>query len=250
MHRHTFAFLTAAALSVGLSQIASAADLPVKGPAYVKAPVALAYNWTGMYVGALAAYGWADAQHCQIGAAPQPCAPTFPITNMTGGQGGVTLGYNWQVTNWVWGIEGDWSWGKLSGSSVTTPAFGCGGAAGPLCENSINSIGTIRGRVGFAADRFLPYVTAGAAFSRLTANIAGGTALSSGDSTTKTNFVWGFGVEGVIAPQWTAKLEYLNVSAPGDFVYDSRPSCGAATRCFVSVKSINLIRLGLNFKFM
>jgi outer membrane immunogenic protein len=206
--------LLAVAFSFALAQSAYAADMPAKA---VKAPiVAPGYNWTGFYIGAVGTYGWGDSQHCEIGSTP-PCLSTGPFTNMTGWEGGGTVGYNWQWTTWVFGVEGDWSWGKLKGSSRSVPGFNCT----PACDTSINSIGTARGRVGYAFDRVLPYLTAGAAFSDLHASIASiGLPVSSG-STTKTNFVWGGGVEVALIPQWSAKVEYLNISKLGDFVYDN-----------------------------
>jgi outer membrane immunogenic protein len=61
MKRLAIALLAVTGFSVGLSQIASAADLPVKAPVY-KAPVYKAligstYNWTGCYVGGNVGYG-------------------------------------------------------------------------------------------------------------------------------------------------------------------------------------------------
>jgi outer membrane immunogenic protein len=43
-----------AASAVVFSQIASAADLPVKAPAYV--PPSPAYSWTGLYIGGNVGY--------------------------------------------------------------------------------------------------------------------------------------------------------------------------------------------------
>ena len=58
MKRLAIALLAVAGLSVGLGQIASAADLPVKAPVYTVPVAAPAYNWTGFYVGAHAGYSW------------------------------------------------------------------------------------------------------------------------------------------------------------------------------------------------
>jgi hypothetical protein len=49
--------LTAAVSAVAFTQIASAADLPVKAPV---APVAAPYNWTGFYIGANIGGGWGN----------------------------------------------------------------------------------------------------------------------------------------------------------------------------------------------
>jgi len=224
--------------------------MPTKAP-IMKAPmVAPVYNWTGLYVGAVGTYGWGDSQHCQNLPAGSPfanCDPQFPQTKLTGWQGGLTLGYNWQWIQWVFGVEGDWSWGKLKGSSNNTAVFGCGGG-GATCDTWINSIGTARARVGYAFDRFLPYLTAGAAFSDLHGAI-GPAAARSTDSTIKTNFVWGGGIEYAFWQNWSAKIEYLNILRMGDFTYDSLGACGAATRCYVHVGNVNLVRFGLNYRF-
>jgi outer membrane immunogenic protein len=244
MHRFSFAALAAVAV-FGFASVASAADMPTKAP-IVTAPAVMPYNWTGFYVGAVGTYGWGDSQHCEIGEAVL-CLADGPFTNMKGWEGGVTAGYNWQWNQWVFGAEGDWSWGKLNGSSRDVPDFGCGGG-GQTCDTWINSIGTARARVGYAFDRFLPYLTVGAAFSDLHAAIgpAGG---RSTDSTTKTDFVWGGGLEYAFWQNFSAKLEYLNITKLGDFTYDAGAACGAATRCYVHVGSINLVRFGLNYKF-
>ena len=234
-------FAAAAIAAFGFVGTAMAADMPVKAPmSPIAAPV---YNWTGFYVGAVGTYGWGDSQHCQNGFAV-PCIATGPFTNMKGWEGGLTVGHNWQWSQWVLGVEGDWSWGKLNGSSPSVTGFGCGGAG--TCDTWINSIGTARARVGYAFDRFLPYLTAGAAFSDLHASIISG---ASGDSTTKTDFVWGGGLEYAFWQNFSAKVEYLNITKLGDFTYDANAACGAATRCYVHVGSINLVRFGLNYRF-
>ncbi len=73
----------------------------------------------------------------------------------------------------------------MKGHSGNIAGFGCGGA----CDNKIKSFETARARVGYAFDRFLPYVTAGAAWTQLDASL-GDPILASG-STTKTSFVVG-----------------------------------------------------------
>jgi len=139
---------------------------------------------------------------------------------MNGWLGGVTLGYNWQWQNWVLGVEGDWSWGKIDGSAPNTVNFDCGGR----CLTDITSIGTVRGRVGYAIgyafDHFLPYVTAGAAFTRLhsIADFCSSDPLCNDGKTTKTDFVVGGGFEYAFAfmPNLSAKVEYLYITKLGD----------------------------------
>src|ERR1700690_2457583 len=86
MHRLSAA-LIAAVSTIALTQIASAADPPVKAPVY-KAPVATpAYSWTSFYVGAHAGYGFGFAK------TPEPIE-----TDFLGGRGfigGLLAGYNY-----------------------------------------------------------------------------------------------------------------------------------------------------------
>ena len=55
--RHLSITLIAAASAVAFTQIASAADLPRKAPAYSPPPT-LVYNWTGFYIGGNVGYSW------------------------------------------------------------------------------------------------------------------------------------------------------------------------------------------------
>jgi outer membrane immunogenic protein len=97
----------------------------------------------------------------------------------------------------------------------------------------------VRGRVGYAADRFLPYVTGGAALGNINA--------TTGNLTTSTvNAGWtiGAGLEFSFTPNWSAKAEYLYVDL-GKF--NCGFNCGAATDN-VSF-SANIIRGGINYRF-
>ena len=97
----------------------------------------------------------------------------------------------------------------------------------------------MRGRVGYAADRFLPYVTGGAALGNINAT-------TNGLTTSASNAGWtiGAGLEFAVTPNWSAKAEYLYVSL-GKF--NCGPNCGAPTDN-VSF-SANLVRGGINYRF-
>jgi outer membrane immunogenic protein len=231
-------FIAAALAMFGFANAASAADMPVKGPAY-KAPIATpVYDWTGLYIGGVVGYGWGKGIHCD-GGPPVVC---IPETDPKGWNAGITLGYNWQLANWVLGVEGDWSWANMTGHSPDPPGFGCATS----CDTKIQSFETARARVGWAFDRFLPYVTAGAAWTQLSASL-GNPVLASG-STTKTSFVVGGGLEYAFWQNVSAKVEYLYISQLGDFAYDTNGTCGTPG-CFVHVGAINVVRAGVNWRF-
>jgi outer membrane immunogenic protein len=131
----------------------------------------------------------------------------------------------------VFGLEGDIDWTDISGS---TNCFGL------TCRTENSWLGTVRGRVGYAWDRFMPYFTGGAAFGDIKATVPAFVSSSS------TNVGWtiGGGVEGAIAGNWTAKLEYLYVDL-GDTTC-SALACGVATNIDLRM---SILRAGVNYRF-
>ncbi|MEP7029483.1 MAG: outer membrane protein [Pseudolabrys sp.] len=204
---------------VSMMGAASAADMPRQRAMPVKAPAyAPLYNWTGFYVGINGGGGWGRSDT----SAPFPTG-SF---NTTGGVVGGTVGYNVQMNQAVFGVEGDVDWSNIRG---TAPC------AGNVCETRNSWLGTARGRIGYAFDRFMPFVTGGAAFGDIQNSVSG-----VGSSTT-TKFGWalGGGLEAAIAGPWTAKVEYLYADlGRGTSVL------GADTRF-----NTNLVRGGINFRF-
>ncbi|MEI9803190.1 MAG: outer membrane protein [Pseudolabrys sp.] len=187
--------------------------MPAKAPAYVQA-----YNWSGAYIGINGGGGWGRSDF----SAPLSSG-SF---NTSGALIGGTVGYNWQFSPWVLGLEGDIGWSSIRGSG------NCGGLS---CDVRNNWLATARGRVGYAWDRVLPYVTGGAAFGDVKTSVAG-----FGDSTTtKTGWTVGGGLEMAIAGPWTAKLEYLYVDLGRG---------GSIVGSDAAYKT-NIVRAGLNYRF-
>ena len=202
----------------------AAADLarPVPQP-YYQAPVAAQlYNWTGFYIGvngggAFGRSAWDPTGHF----------------NMSGGIVGGTVGYNYQFGQAVVGVEGDIDWAGISGTTNNL---------GPLgCKTSDSWLSTVRGRLGYAADRFMPFVTGGAAFGNIQATTPG----FIGASSSQVGLTVGAGLEFAIAGNWTAKAEYLYVDL-GKFTCGL--SCGVLPTNNVSFTT-NLVRAGVNYRF-
>ena len=101
--------------------------------------------------------------------------------------------------------------------------------------------GTARGRIGYAFDRFLPYITGGGAFGDVK-----GSLLGAGDfKQTKAGWTAGAGVEYAFIDNWSAKIEYLYVDL-GKTTCDATCSSGnPMTATFTS----KVVRGGLNYKF-
>lgn len=208
-----------------------AADL--RQPVY-KAPPAVfvvPFSWSGFYVGVNAGYAWGKADlSSSVG--------TFTTDTQNGYLAGVTLGYNLQTGVWVWGIEGDIDYAWIKGNAVNTVGTGCAGGGGCDIKNSF--FATARGRVGYAWDRFLPYLTGGAAFGNSKISAPAGT------SSTKTNVGWtvGAGLEYAFLGNWSAKAEYLYADL-------GNGTCDASV-CGITVdykSKINIVRAGVNYRF-
>jgi outer membrane immunogenic protein len=255
--------LTLVCAFIGISGSAFASDLPPRAPprapaVYVPAVVPV-YNWAGIYFGINGGYGfgsstWTDPLN--------PTGSTSGSFHINGGLVGGTLGINFQADGFVFGIEGDIDWQSLQGKSSSlfcTSVFTSGAiaaaAAGASCETKSNWLGTIRGRIGYAADRVLFYATGGGAFGNVEAGLVGLPL----QSTTKGGWTAGAGVEWAFAENWTAKIEYLYV-ALGNVSCNTTASCGfdapataaptAAVPANDTVKfTENMIRAGVNFKF-
>ena len=147
---------------------------------------------------------------------------------------GGTAGYNYQFGQTVVGIEGDIDWSNIRGNTNAACALGC--------ETRNTWLSTVRGRVGFAWDRFLPYVTAGVAFGDVEARTPG----FAGASDTRVGWTAGGGVEYAITNNLSGKVEYLYVDL-GDF------NCGVACGAGLATDNVSfdshIVRGGLNFKF-
>jgi outer membrane immunogenic protein len=153
---------------------------------------------------------------------------------VSGWLAGATAGYNYQFGQAVVGVEGDIDWSGINGSTTNL----CPGG----CETSNSWLATVRARLGYAADRFMPYVTGGAAFG----NIRASTPSFAETSTDNTGWTLGAGLETALVPNWTAKVEYLYVDL-GSF--NCGLNCGTGlTNDNVSFHT-NTLRAGVNYKF-
>ena len=196
---------------------------PPRAPAYVPF-----FSWTGFYVGLNAGYGWGTSKWTD-----NVANSTTGDFNLSGAVAGGTLGYNMQMGSVVFGLETDFDWSNIKGSTTTNCAT--------ICETRNDWLGTARGRVGYAFDRFLPYVGGGLAYGRVKGNMTGAGNFS------KTQFGWtaGGGLEYAFANNWTAKVEYLYVDL-GKVNCDA--ACSGGNPFDVTFTS-HLVRGGVNFKF-
>lgn len=242
MRKLSIAAVAGSALLTGIAT-AGAADMPLKARPMAAPPPA--FSWTGFYIGANVGGAWTPNNGSSVFdplfppflvLAPQAAIPTlFPgqLESLTGtGRGsgvigGGQIGYNWQVQQFVLGVEADMVGTDLKGSSASaTRTFGP-----PILLATVNQTVTVefghidwmasfRGRAGFAWDRALLYVTGGAALASIggaTTTVVNGPGIalpagtftaSTGGSTTRWGYTVGAGIEWAFSPNWSLAGEY------------------------------------------
>jgi outer membrane immunogenic protein len=163
---------------VGSVGAAVAADLGTPSYTPSPGPVVSGFNWTGPEIGALLGYGFGQSK---IGSAK---------ANADGVSGGGYAGYNFAISNFLLGVEGD-----ITGSAMS------GGNSGFTVSNPWN--GTLRARAGVTVDRFLLYGTGGFAFGEEKVSNA-----ASSDSSMRGGWTAGLGAEAAITNNVTARVEY------------------------------------------
>lgn len=248
---------------------ALAADLPSRtaAPAAPYVPPVPVFTWTGFYIGLNAGYNWGNSDlTLYSGPAYSGYIPGKIKTDNDGFTGGIQAGYNWQMNQFVLGVEGDWVWLDSGKTSTGTVAYAGGypGAVGGASVTSTGKIGadwlaTLRGRVGYAIDRWMIYGTGGFAWanvkssSSLSASYVNGGGLSTVDlwqgKNDDTRFGWtiGAGVEYAITNNFTTKLEYLYYDL-GSKNYAVIGGTLPATSAKAKIDG-SIVRAGLNYKF-
>ena len=249
----------AALLALGLSVPAKAADMPVK---YVApAPV---FTWTGCYVGVHIGYKWGQSKQTYgglVNGLPNNFAPAG--TDLTdnydvdGPVGGAQGGCNYQTGAWVWGVEVDGAWSSASGQAAPAAnAIALGFNPNFLFSTNERWLSTARGRLGWAADRWMWYVTAGAAWSGFDVNNWNGTGVAAAQRqpsrVNKTGWVVGVGTEYALLGGWSVKSELLYANF-GTLHYGDEPGIvnGCIAGCAnADVKMSEFIwRVGMNYRF-
>jgi outer membrane immunogenic protein len=258
--------LIALGLVAAFTAPALAADLST--PPYVKTPVVAApiYSWTGFYIGVNAGGAWTDSNPTTTTIStlagyfnPDSAAAIGIVGNQrirtTGFTGGVTAGYNWQANNWLLGIESDFNYFGVKGSSSGTGVY-------PCCAGT-NWLITVRGRVGvLVTPAFLLYGTGGLAVANVNASyfftdnvfapfLATESALI---STTRYGWTAGIGGEYALMNGWSIKAEYLYVDLGRASVSTNSlnaPIGAVSTNVFTHTVDLrsNIARVGLNYKF-
>jgi opacity protein-like surface antigen len=190
----------------------------VTRPAYASAnaaPDAAPMNWTGFYVGGHVGGAFSDNRWSD----PFPGAKTGLLLNDpgfgdtvhgTGPLAGGQAGFNWQTGSLVLGLKGAWSKTDLRGENTCYSGVG-----GLNCQNIINSVGTLTGRLGYAWDRALVYAEGGAARGQIDYMLLGDTNNQGRGYGVTPISAWGWtaggGLEYALTDHWTTMVEYQHV---------------------------------------
>ena len=242
-------FLGMAAV-LAASTTALAADLPVARPMPAALPVPVIFSWTGCYIGIQGGGNWGRSEHIAR-SGPNPSMSMTGDFALSGGIAGGTIGCNFQTSNFVIGIEDDFSWTNKKGSVLNLPPF----ATTTTTSTREKWIDTLRLRFGYVPwDTVLVYGTAGVAFAGTTVTDSGPAFGSVSDTKSRTGWTAGAGAEWAAwtGASWalTFKLEYLH--AEFDIKQYFVPPVAILGTTIISrdVKlRDDMVRIGMNLKF-
>jgi outer membrane immunogenic protein len=220
MHNHSLIKLSlAAVMLVSVSAVSEAADAP-RGPAYRPPPPPVPfYNWTGFYAGAHIGVGWSDGDG----------------GSSSGFLGGGQVGFNYQINQWVLGVEAD-----IAGTTIKDSFSIFEGPILVTGSASLDWVSTLAPRFGYAFDRWLVYGKFGGAWAHTSFTVNGtiaGVPGGFGFAQDQTNSGWvlGVGTEYALWNNWTAKVEYnmMDFGSDGPFA-DNK---------------FHVFKAGLNYRF-
>ena len=239
--RSYFVTAAVAASIFCVSLSASAADLP-QMPAKAVPFVSPGYSWTGFYIGGNIGTALSSTR------ASDPTGVNFAPPGVsishddTGFIGGFQLGFNFQMGNWVFGVQGDMSWTSINAGLVdpfsTTTTL----------NYKTDWLANVTGRVGYAWDNILLYGKGGAAWVHNNVSLTDTTIpLSATGNATRTGWTAGGGLEYGFAPNWTGFIEYDYIGLNTASVAMTDPVAGTLSANFQ--QNIQLVKGGINYKF-
>ncbi|MGB8397547.1 outer membrane protein [Bradyrhizobium sp.] len=212
----------ATAMLASTSALSVAADAAGGRGYRAMPPVPYIYSWTGFYAGGHVGLGWADSDG----------------GSSSGLIGGGQVGFNYQVNQWVWGIEADIS-GTTIKDSASATVVGRGAVITGRAEASLDWVSTLAPRLGYTVDRWLIFGKVGGAWAHGTGTVGvamnGISVGSMSVSRTVSGWVLGFGAEYALRDNWTAKIEYnmMDFGNGGPFADDK----------------FHVLKAGINYRF-
>ena len=183
----------ATTLLAGVS--AKAADIdPAPAPV-----VEEAHDWRGSYFGIQGGYVFGSDATVGVNGIAGPIVVDAD-SDLDGVHGGVFGGYNFQSGNIVFGLDNDFSF--TSAEADFDPD-----------TIDLRTLSSVRGRVGFAFDRVLPYVTGGLAYGNVRARLTG---TNFSDSQFQFGWTAGAGDETALTDYISARVQYTYTDLGSD----------------------------------
>jgi outer membrane immunogenic protein len=198
---------------------------------------AFAFDWNGFYAGVGVGYSAGHADGAYI----NPLIPNGIDTDSdpAGWLAGAQVGYNAAMSGVVLGVEA-----SLYAADITdtTPddLAALDGRPGETIMTNVDFTGSLRGRVGFDAGDFMPYLTAGVAFASVTVDATDGPIT---ESATLWGWTAGAGLEGAVAENVTVGGQYLYTSF-GDHTWSEGETWESS-----SSSASHTVSVGVNFHF-
>ncbi|MGA2734826.1 MAG: outer membrane protein [Syntrophobacteraceae bacterium] len=223
--------------------------LVIGGFAGAADPAGTDHNWTGFYVGLNAGAAINDSSYAFAPNPPPGDTGSGNFNNASFTAGG-QAGYNYQINQFVIGLETDLNYNGIDQSGHINSPFTS------TVTQKIDYFGTLRPRVGYLpTSKLLLYVTGGLAYGdvRSSSNILFTTPIFDNyigsKSSMQVGWAAGGGIEYALSRNWSIKAEYLEVDLGSDSYSCSDGSpCGCSYR--TDVKSLEgIARLGINYKF-
>ena len=263
-----------AMLALNAGGSALAADMPVKAR---PAPPPAVYSWSGCYGGGFVGYGWGNSQHRSLDprqipdfqfqfhesiASPRSVGDITPSFDMNGALGGFNVGCQYQFGWWLIGVEGDGAatnkdgqaFNLFKGSNDQAPA-GVPVTRPFVSQTTERWIATARLRLGWAADKWLFFVTGGGAWSGVDVTVWDSLdpRITAHHKRTLTGWTVGAGYEYALGYGWSWKSEFLYIDYGWTKFFDPADACGPDCRVFLNPREVSLknyvFRTGLNWRF-
>ncbi len=207
-----------------------------------------AYDWTGFYVGGHAGWAWARTDWFD------PIAGVEAVSISSDGFiGGGQAGFNWQAGPWLLGIEGDASWSHLQ-KGIIAILIGFAPQQTRL-GTTVENLGSVAGRFGYAWGQWLAYGRAGAAWAhdlhRIFNAATPAEVLIASATETRLGWTIGGGLEYGLAPNWSVKVEYDFMDLGSERIsFFTGAAAGLPPVLPLDVKqNIHLVKLGVNYRF-
>ncbi len=245
MRRLSFVLLVACCVTVGVSARALSQTYGVS----LEGTPAL-HQWQGLYGGAHLGGAWGSSSATDSGG--YNTLTDYWSAAPSGVVAGVQLGYNWRNGPVLYGVEGDLGYLGLAGSATTT-YVPLGYDASTQTDSGFYM--TLRGRLGVIFNQFAFYATGGYIGADTTVSIVeecGGVlctnpfVVDGSNSSFRSGWTLGGGIEGDLGGPWTAKVEYLYYDLGSRNI---TTNVNGLTNTWNAQTDGSLVRAGLNYKF-